>query len=126
MSELRKKLDAQRNKVRRDIVIIEAVGNLSVRGLTAREIEEWRIDIRDPQKMQPELKTASLVQKGLEEEPGRLMYGPGDINVIADLPAEITEPVSAKILELSGYGDVVQKSLLKNLLPTGDDNGSSV
>jgi len=125
MSDLKKKLTAQRGKVRRDTVTIEGVGALPVRGLTARELEEWRIAIRDTQKMQAELKTACLVQMGLEEDPGRLMYGPGEISQIADLPAEITEPISAKILELSGYGDVAVAALVKNSVTTSSGAGSS-
>jgi hypothetical protein len=126
MSKLKDKVSARRNKTRQESVFIpELKTDLPCKGVTSFVMETWRMYRRDPKLMSPQLSNAYLIQQGLLDENGRLMYSGEELNLIAELPAAITEPVSAKILELSGYGDVAQAAIVKNLPKTSTDSGSS-
>ena len=96
-----------------------------VHGLTSYELEEWRLLRNNPDVVDNKLSTAKLLQLALRDETGTRIFKANELAMIGGLPAKDIEPLSRVALKLSGYGVEAEAAILKNLLMTPGDDGSS-
>lgn len=96
-----------------------------VHGLTSYELEEWRLLRNNPDVVDNKLSTAKLLQLALRDETGARIFKANELAMIGGLPAKDIEPLSRVALKLSGYGVEAEAAILKNLLMTPGDDGSS-
>lgn len=96
-----------------------------VHGLTSYELEEWRLLRNNPDVVDNKLSTAKLLQLALRDETGARIFKVNELAMIGGLPAKDIEPLSRVALKLSGYGIEAEAAILKNLLMTPGDDGSS-
>ena len=96
-----------------------------VYGLTSYELEDWRLLRNNPKAEDTQLATAKLLQLALRDESGVKIFTPKELAIIAGLPARDLEPLSRVAMKLSGFGVEAEAAILKNLLKTHGEDGSS-
>ena len=79
----------------------------------------------NPDVVDNKLSTAKLLQLALRDETGARIFKANELAMIGGLPAKDIEPLSRVALKLSGYGVEAEAAILKNLLMTPGDDGSS-
>jgi len=96
-----------------------------IHGLTSYQLEEWRQLKNNPDQIDINLTTAKLIQLAVRDETGAPVFQKNELAIIAGRPALNIEPLSRVILKLSGFGVEAEAAILKNLLKTLGDAGSS-
>lgn len=94
-------------------------------GLTSYELEEWRLVRNNPDAMDAKLSTAKLIQLAVRDETGARIFSNKELAIIGGMPARELEPLSRIAMRLSGYGPEAEADILKNLLGTPGEDGSS-
>jgi hypothetical protein len=122
--KIREKLIDLRNQVPKEQATIGSV-EVWIHGLTSYELEEWRLLKNNPQGTDLRLATAKLLQLAMRDDKGTRIFEPNELAIIAGMPAKDLEPLARKAMQLSGYGIAAEEAILKNLLQTHTDDGSS-
>jgi hypothetical protein len=108
-------------KVKTERVVIEEIGGeVEVRGITARQramlaekstVIDGKGNVKtDMQKYYPTLISFAI----FDPETGKPLFGPGDVDALAELPAGVSHTLSEAALRLSGLGMEAEKQAEKN------------
>lgn len=79
----------------------------------------------NPDAMDAKLSTAKLIQLAVRDETGARIFSNKELAIIGGMPARELEPLSRIAMRLSGYGPEAEADILKNLLGTPGEDGSS-
>jgi len=113
MSDLKARLLGLRATVPSETVSVPGVGEVEVRGLTAAGRDEWEQRIVSAKGKTVRNIRASLVALCVYEA-DRLVFSPGDIDALGELPAQVVDRLYEVASRLSGLGAKDQETLEGN------------
>ena len=110
-----------------EVAVPEWGGSVMVRGLTARQVDAWRMAfLGDGGKVDPGRMgnmRADLVSRSVVDKDGQLLFGPTDVAALGDLSSSAIDRVFAGAQRLSGISEEEQAAMVENFTP--DLNGDS-
>ena len=86
------------------------------RGLKGREWEDWKTAASDPEKIDPNLVNAKIIQMSMCEEDGSLVFNETDIMALGEMWMSDIKPMLEIIFRLNGIGASSYEAILKNLV----------
>ena len=113
MNTTKERLLALRASVPSETVDVPGVGQVEVRGLTAAGRDEWEQRIVSAKGKTVRNIRASLVALCVYEA-DRLVFSPGDVDALGELPAQVVDRLYEVASRLSGLGAKDQETLEGN------------
>lgn len=115
-------------KVPMEVLRIPGLGEVHVRGMSAKELNQWQQEMLHRRKeskadLDPNY-SASIVIRVACDEYGKRLFTDKQLESVSALPAFVIEPISDCGARLSGMGAAAREELAKNL-STGPSAGSS-
>jgi len=124
LKEIKTKILNLRNEIPKEEAEIAGV-TVWIHGLSSYGLESWRLVKNNNDPAIAKLAAAKLIQLTMRDADGVRVFEDNELTIIAGLPAVELEPLCRTAMKLSGYGIEAQAEILKNLLTTPGDDGSS-
>lgn len=104
MSDLRSRFLALKDAIPSEVVEVDGVGPVTVRGLTAGARDEWEQRIYAAKGKPLRNVRAGLVALCLVDEVGKPLFVSSDIDAVGELPAAVVDRLYDVAARLSGMG----------------------